>query len=218
MAKSESIIWVSAAYGNPALSKNLVAYPDMEALSPEAKHFQKLIYSSLNGDIISDDELPKEFFGRYHDTRIKSLPDFFKANGFLCVSSRVASVFREFDLEENLYPVHIWQGNRKTKVGKDPFYLLMIKARKQAFLPDHSKSDSFNKIENSSSDRWSMRSWVEDDDTALSANVLEGASLWRDPSVTRAFFLDNELLKALRSAKIRINLKPKKCRLVEETI
>jgi hypothetical protein len=92
--------------------------------------------------------------------------------------------------------------------------MVLVSARKRAFLPDQSNLKSFPKGEGPSGVRWLTKSWVRDGDAALSPDALEGADLWRDPAVKSAIFISDHLLQAFRKAKIRVNLEPKKCRLI----
>jgi hypothetical protein len=133
---------------------------------------------------------------------------------FLCVSERVAVVLREFGLGGDLRPVNLWQGDRTTPVDGGPYHMVLVSARKQAFLPDQSNLESYFKVERPSGVRWLTRSWVRDGDTALSRDALEGAALWRDPAVMASLFISDHLMQAFRKAKIRVNLEPKKCRII----
>ena len=218
MLKSESTVWISGAYRSSSLLKPVRAYPDQKPMTPESKRFADITSRYMEGEPVSDDEIPRVFYGEYKDTWIKSLPDFFSCQTFLTLSERFADVLCNFGLEQDLRPVTLLQGDRETPIQGGPFYILVISARKRAFLPTHSNLKSFSNRTGPSGDYWSGRLSVDDEDTALSPDALEGADLWCDPLVTRVFFLSNRLLMALREAKVTRTLGHRRCRIIESEV
>ncbi|MDR1827557.1 MAG: hypothetical protein LBR29_04450 [Methylobacteriaceae bacterium] len=213
---AEPVVWISAVFRNTALFKRLLAYPGMKWDEPEKLRLQVLIDASVAGDPLPENEIPRDFYGEYKDTRIKSLPDFFLVQGsFLCVSERVAVVLREFGLGGDLRPVNLWQGDKTTPVDGGPYHMVLVSARKCALIPEQSNLESSFKVESPSGVRWTIPGWVKDQDIALSPDALEGAALWRDPAAMAALFISDHLMQAFRKAKIRVNLEPKKCRIIK---
>lgn len=155
--------------------------------------------------------------GTYLTTRINSLPDFFLGGGvYICVSERCADVFRQFDLGQGaLHPVEMWQGNGKSRITEEPFFVLTFGCHKRAFLPELSNPKRFKKFGPEVDPFWLPQLLSDDDDTAVSATALKGPDLWLDPTVQNVFFMSAELERALKAAKVARNIRRSRCRVIE---
>jgi hypothetical protein len=228
VSNSQPTVWISAAYMDPRLRRPLSLYDCFSVMpgTPESRPFEAIIEANKAGEPIPDDDIPGDFYGDYSSTRIEPLHGFFTAKGFLCVTERIAEILRKFGLEKDLRPVGLWMGEAAlrwrevtTPVEGGPYYLLMISARKQAFLPDHSNRQRFDTVAgpfNPTGMRWTAAPWAKDGDAALSTAALTGADLWRDPMVRGALFMSDRLLQAFRKKRMGINLNLVACRIVED--
>lgn len=215
MSKVERV-WISESFNNTRIYARLRlmlhGQPELEETDNETQRLIAMEKRYKRGEGLRQDEVPTRFCGRNSDTRIKSLSDFFFANGYFVVSESCADVFRRFDLGTGgLYPVEIFQGDCKNRVDGS-FFLLNFGCRKQAFLPEESVLERFD-VRNTTPVTWAPFV-IGDDDCAVSQVALEGCDLWIDPLVPSAFFLSDALVQALREAKVTRTIPRARCRVV----
>ena len=160
-------------------------------------------------------KLPNAFAGSYKDTRLKPLPHFFNASGYIVVSDAFAEVLRGFEWQEGLYPVEVFQGNRKTKPNPDQaFFLLGLNSRKDSFLPEKLEKGARVRPYNTTPVIWRMVGDVNDGDCPLSEGALSGFDLWMEERLEGGIFLSDRLVKALKAAKLTRGMPLKRCRIV----
>ena len=137
---NKETVWISGAFGDTSiiapLRRMLHDQLGVEQTMEEMGALAELSERYQTGKAFSEDEIPRRFCGRYGDTRIRSLSDFFYANGYFVVSRRCADVFNQFDLGEGgFFPVEIYHGDRKTRVTGEYFFL-NFGCQKTAFVPE----------------------------------------------------------------------------------
>jgi hypothetical protein len=170
----------------------------------ELRHWAEISTRYGKGLIDDANVLPKVFAGDKWDTRIKKLADFFNAAGFMIVSQRCADVFSSFDLGcGGLYPIQIYQGNRRDLAATDPYYILNFGCQKRAFIPDLSSQTAFyNRIPVEGDYYRYSAVDIANGDCVVSKLAVSGPDIWIDPTVSLAFFMSNRLTQALKSEKL----------------
>jgi hypothetical protein len=176
--------------------------------------------NSRKGQPMPADRFPKRLHGEYRDVHIKKLPDIFMAGGFWVVSAACADVLRQFDLGQTaLYPVEIFQHDKKTRVEGDYFHLAFGEV-KNVFEPD--ETPDATGLSTGATQKpirfWRPRAGFEDGNIAVNKLALEGVDLWIDPSLLRTFFLSDALVKALKAATMTRRFGLRKCRVVAQPV
>ncbi|GAB4525140.1 MAG: hypothetical protein Tsb0019_27190 [Roseibium sp.] len=201
MAKS---VWVSAAMVD---EKRMMPMRSDIALT-NVDDAVEAIRQNNSGVSLPKDRFPNEVFGSSDSGTFEELPDFFSADGYWVVSEACAKVFKGFDLESGgLYPVRIFQKDRKTPVPGD-YYCLNFGSVKEAFQPEGSPKAYKSQH---GGDFWMPPFVVKDGDIAVSEAALAGSDLWVDPKIMSVFFVSGGLAKALKAAKINLGLR--RCRI-----
>jgi hypothetical protein len=160
------------------------------------------------GEPLTSDFFPTEVFADYKDKKEKRQPDLFMAAGAWTVSAACAAVLRQFDLGAgNLYPIKLFQHDRKTPVDGE-YFCLNFGARKTAVLTDQSPRIGKPYPNH---DIWQPPGGMQDNDIAVSEEALEGPDLWIDTQMRSAFFVSDALAQALRVAKVSRPFKLRKC-------
>ncbi|PWR25316.1 imm11 family protein [Zavarzinia aquatilis] len=212
MKKTEPCAWVSRAFMNTMLVRYVT--PEGNLIDPRWNDLRWLadtMTRNQRGEALPAERFPAELYGKYSLKKINKLPDFCDALGYWVVSAAMADVLRQFDLgHTSLYPTRVYQHDRKTPVEGE-YYCLNFGERKASFLAD--ASPRANKVY-PNQDIWALSLAPKNDDIALSANALEGVDLWtEEPRFTRAFFLSDRLVTALRDAKLTRYLGLFRCRI-----
>ncbi len=208
-AMTGKTVWVSRAMMDTTLVKGFasdVAEVDKTAAVEAMK-------ASGKGLPLPEERFPKKMYGKYPDERKKRQPNLFMAGGFWTVSEEFADVLRRFDLgQTGLYPVDLFQHDRVTPV-EGTYFCLAFGETKECFQPDASPNarvPSYPPKE----PYWRLPAAPKDYDFALISNALVGVDLWIDPKVYDAFFLSNQLVEALKAAKLTRRLGLTRCRLL----
>ena len=167
------------------------------------------IRQNNSGVPLPKDRFPNEVFGSSDAGTFQELPDFFSADGYWAVSEACAEVLKGFDLGSGgLYPVRIFQKDRKTPVPGD-YYCLNFGSVKETFQPEGSPKAYKSQH---GGDFWMPPFVVKDGDIAVSRAALAGSDLWVDPKMERAFFVSGGLANALKAAKLNLGLR--RCKIV----
>ena len=209
--RADNAPWASLALRSPCLNMSL--RPDLEVWDEdriiEAKRRNE------GGEALSAEWFPTELYA-WEDApwyRPEKLGDIFFADAYWVVSEKAASVLRQFDLGHGaLYPVTIYQKNRKTPVDHQ-YYCINFGHVKKALLPELSPGVRPRRGRGLEGQYW-PKGKVENGDIVVSCAALEGADLWIDPQLKGAFFLSHALGRALKAAKASKNFALYKCRLV----
>jgi hypothetical protein len=218
MSKVERV-WFSNSFNNTSIYARLRLMlheqPGIKRTDEEKERLADMFKRYNDGIGLSNGDMPLKFCGENTDTRLKKLPHFFYADGFFVVSEQCAEIFRQFELGNGgLHPVEIFQGDRRTRLA-DSFFLLSLGCQKQAFLPEHSNPERFERLATTPV-RW-LSFIVGDDDCAVSRDALIGCDLWVDTNVRKGLFLSDPLVKALRAAKVTRTINLARCRVIEST-
>ncbi|MFL9498841.1 imm11 family protein [Rhodopseudomonas palustris] len=167
------------------------------------------------GESLNQSCFPEEIFAdrdaRESDYR---LPDIFFAGSYWAVSKAAADVLRQFDLGGGgLFPVKVLRKDRQTPVGGE-WFCINFGNRKQAFRLAESVPMRETYVRNGEK-AWRLRVVLKDNDLAVSQAANNGPDIWLDPIVAAAFFLSDELGKALVKAKADKGFFLHKCRVVQ---
>lgn len=198
-------VWASRAFMDSTRIKPFTADP-----LPTGMGLGQMAELNQAGERMSAEHFPKEIFAEYPDKKEERQPDLILAAGAVVISAACADVLRQFDLgHSSLYPIKLFQHDRKTPVEGD-YFCLNIGERKDAFLPEHSPL-----VRVLGSQRLKMPPTLQDDDIAVSPAALAGPDLWVSPPLIRVFFLSDRLTQALRAAKMGKVFGFRACRVVE---
>lgn len=202
-------VWVSAAMGDSRLILRLVA--DIVERNPEEAI--AVINANGAGIPLPAGRFPQNLFGDPSSRTVRKLPDFFYANGFWCVSARVAEILDQHDLGGGaVYPVMAWQKDRTTRIAGE-YFCLNFGSTKTALVPKESprlRQNPYARLP-----AYNLPFVPEDGDVAVDRHALEGPDLWVDPALQRAFFLSGRLAGALEQARLAHPLALFACRVTE---
>ena len=201
--------WVSQAF----MDTTIVRYLLSEGYIADPHREVEIMNRNVRGVPMSAEHFPKEIYGEYRTSRIKKLPDLCNAGDTWLVSAALAGVLREFDLgRTSLYPTKVLQFDRKTPVEGE-YLCINFGERKASFLPEESPKA---KRVYPDQDIWKLSLDPKDDDVVLGAGALEGPDLWlEEPRFTKAFFLSDRLVRALRDAKLARHFGLRRCRVID---
>ncbi|MEM7748547.1 MAG: hypothetical protein AAF346_09875 [Pseudomonadota bacterium] len=189
--------WITTAMGDTTLMHGF-RDNEFDGKKDKAKRFQLRA-----GFAQAEEDLPSRFVGSKRTRKPGSPPPpyLFTAGGLLAMNKSCAEVLRGFDLGDGgLHPITLWEADEVTPVPGD-YYLLNFGARKEALLVDQSP----HAREVRELKKWSfILDAVLPGEPAcmLTSNALEGADMWCDPLVTRAVFVSERLVSALREAEM----------------
>lgn len=154
-----------------------------------------------------------------HETYENLPPVFVGGGGGVSVCREMADVFRRFDLVEaslgtgGVYPIQLYLHDRVTPVRSD-YFVLVYGGNKDGLIPEESHGLRVGKYASMPPTSW-MVSEPKDGDIAVRSSVRSGADLWFDPKLTRAVFMSDRLVQALREAGFAKHFRPVRCRVVE---
>ncbi|RBW45407.1 hypothetical protein DS901_04075 [Loktanella sp. D2R18] len=215
LMKKETV-WVSRAMSDSTLVKAITC----DELKTDPDPIIETMENSRKGKPMPADRFPKRLHGEYRDVHIKKLPDIFLAGGFWVVSAACADVLCQFDLGQTaLYPVEIFQYDKKTRVEGDYFHLAFGEV-KNVFEPDETPDVRVaSALRNPKPNGyWRLNFTLSDGDTAVNKSALEGVGLWIDPSLLDIFFMSDALVQALKAAKLTRRFGLRKCRVVAQPV
>jgi len=138
----------------------------------------------------------------------QKLPHFFTSS-WIFASKELADVLRQFDVGGGLYPVDIYQEDRKTRVP-GTYLHLNIGTAKNALLAEQSPGVG---------DPYGMgvllfNAPLNDDEITLSDVALSGPDIWVDPNLSSAIFFSDRLWTAMKLAKVHTPFRAKRCRIL----
>lgn len=164
------------------------------------------------GDVMNEADYPEAIWVSGPGTKpFVRLPDFFYGFGFWAVSAPCADVLRQFDLGlGRLAPVNVFQKDRATPVGENPWYCWNFGNKKSCLLAEDSKN-----LEPFPGDRWIIRATLIDNDLALSAAARQSPDVWIDPKLVDGLFVSDRLGQALKKAKFAAAFRLLKCRILD---
>jgi len=153
---------------------------------------------------------------RNRDQKIGRLPDFCNAGAFWTLSGAFADVLRQFNLgQTRLYPVQVFQFDRKTPVEGE-YFTLAFGETKDTLLPEVSR---LRRPSYSSPDALEWKLIIggyKDGDVVLAPAALDGVDLWMESKLRSAFLLSDALVTALKAAKLTRRLSLRRCTVESE--
>ena len=216
--RGEGEVWISEGLLTTYSSKPLMTRQSKENLSRSAE----AVTLNQRGAPLPRERFPEEAWGDEDAAAtIERLPHMFSVRGFPTVSSEVAAIMRDFDLGQGaLYPIDIYQRNRKRLIGT--FHCLNIGNVKDTFLPEHSPTAkpmrSFRKPKPGDPPRpvkFEGPSKTSKGDMTLTADALQGPDLWLEAKVNKMLFLSGPLARAIRKARVERGFRMRACTVVE---
>jgi hypothetical protein len=201
-------VWISDCRADSTLIIGMGS--DFSERSPDLS--EKASIMRLMSQTVPVEMLPQMFWEKNSNRTPRKLPNFFVGNGNWIVSRKAADIISKFDLGDGgLYPVEIFQSDRKTPVEGE-FLCLNVGAQKSAFLPEQSP----RAFKQPDLERWTLPSAPKDDVFHVSAAALRGPDVWWDPRVRSGFFLSEALGAALKKAGMVKAFRLYRCLVVED--
>ncbi|MDI4637910.1 MULTISPECIES: hypothetical protein [Halomonadaceae] len=140
---------------------------------------------AVRGEPMPAERFPREMYVASEFDNITSVPDIF-TSGFWVVSARFAAVLRRFDLGKTaLYPVKLFQHDRKTPFEGEYFTLAFGETR-DTFVPE--ESPEAMKFPFTKKNLWVASLGREDNGLALSDDALQGVDLWMEKNKAMFFY------------------------------
>ena len=164
------------------------------------------------GEPLPEIRFPRKLYVKKSRKNYNGLPDFFLGGGFWIVSAPFAEVLNQSNLgKSSLYPVNLFKRNQKTPFEGE-YFILNFGETMTAFEPDQTPNVKvYGGVKSRPPGRWTIPFGSE---VAIKKAALEGPDLWLDPSVPSTFFLSDDLVQALKKAKLTRELSLKRCRIV----
>ena len=219
----EKTVWMSDAMHDSTLIKaftNVEIEAELEAAGqvgsdPADRVVGDAMRRNKSGEPLPANRFPQSLHVSRKGKRYSKLPEMFSAGGFWVVSAACAEIMGQFNLgKSSLYPVAFFQHDQKTPIDGEYFYLNFGETLK-AFDPDQTPNVRvYGLIKSPPTGFWEIPVNVVDGDVAINKSALNGPDLWLDPSVPKKFFLSDDLVQALKKAKLTRRFKLKKCRIV----
>ncbi len=202
-------VWVSGAMMDSSLIKGFktdISEVDLH-LTVVAQRCQQ------RAEPLPAERYPRAMYGDTPFTNIKKLPDFCNAGAFWTVSGAFADVLRQFNLgQTRLYPVQVFQFDRKTPVEGE-YFMLAFGETKDTLRPEVSRLEQ-GSYSNPNAQEWKLiLGGYKDGDVVLAPAALDGVDLWMESKLRRAFLLSDALVTALKAVKLTRRLSLRRCRI-----
>jgi len=191
-------VWVSF----PLLSQGFLAPVHSDIRLADLKHAGTIARLYDDGVLLDAAQLPGAFFGKYRDKPVGTLPDFFLAGGYYCVSAACAGLLGQFQLGSGtLFPVPFFDYDRATAV-EGSFFLLANLERKEVLNPGHSIGV---RRTYQGYDIWSPPVGAKKDGQVAVNDIDQvNADLWIDPRLQLSLFFRGELVHAMRADGLKV--------------
>lgn len=201
-------VWVSRAMQDSRLFKNGTS----NSWENERDKARDTIERAKNGEPLPSDAFPTECYNDIEGRHVTNLPPLFEFAALWMVTGEMAEVLRQFELgKTSLYPVELYQRNRRTRVPGE-YFILNIGETKCTL--DVERSQEGIKKE-APSLPWQLKSTIADDEVVLSNDAPEGPDLWFEDVMWQAIFFNGAVFKALRAAKLTRRLPLRRCRILD---
>ncbi len=173
--------------------------------------------TEYEGKPTPEDCIVREAYGDDEVGFVEKLPHTFSLNGHITISRKVLDLFANFNLgDAEIFPVKIFQKDRKTPVKGEFFVINPYRNRKMILLPEQSRPKVLDGPHDGIyGDFWSFHKLPADGDIAVSADALDaGADIWVDPRLLNTLFLSAALGDALRREGLARGWRPRKARVM----
>lgn len=179
-------------------------------------HVRQAIQKGGSGEPLQRGELP-EASAVYDASRFAKSKVLFSAGGFMAAKGKLAEILLEADFGPGggLIPYTIYEADETTPLP-GPFYLLNFGAHEPCFRPDESQR-VYAASPTAPYERnvWSA-SGLQDGDVAVSSRALSGSDIWIERALSGAIFMSDRLAAKLLKAKLGLNFRLTRCRVVDE--
>ncbi|MCB1428895.1 MAG: hypothetical protein KDJ66_07200 [Nitratireductor sp.] len=150
------------------------------------------------GETLSPGQFPRRIWGDRHSKPMKRLPDLFYANGWWCVSQRALAILAAHDMGANQFSeVEILQRDRATPVA-GRFFAINIVERKDTL--EEAASNGLQRNPYSIMPVFNLPFVASPGDVAIRRIAADGADLWIEQRLQRAFLVSSPLAQALAQA------------------
>lgn len=201
--------WVSCAMLDERLYGLLI---ETDIAERDLERAGDAVWRNNTGEPLASDWFPSAAW-RSKDARgnLATLPDLFPAGGYWVVSASVAETMRAFNLGQGtLYPLQLLRRDRSTPMS-GAYFCINFGNVKRAFRGDQSSAHPSGYDDGI----WKLPyPGPQDNDLAVSREALDGADIWVDPALVRAFFMSDRLGKALKAANLNKAFTLRKCKLL----
>ncbi|EFO30606.1 hypothetical protein TRICHSKD4_4201 [Roseibium sp. TrichSKD4] len=153
----------------------------------------------------------------FDEKRWSKVKDLFALEGFYAVKGKLAEILKQFDLGgTDLVEFPIYQADKTTQLP-GPYYFLNLGSRKDSFLIEKTNGARLlGRHAQTGEEVWGGPMVPKDGDVAVSSAALEGADLWVEPKYTGKIFISGPLHDAIEAARLKIDFRFTKARIVEE--
>ncbi|TYC65078.1 hypothetical protein FMN63_21835 [Stappia sp. BW2] len=142
--------------------------------------------------------------------QLSNLPDVFDSSEMV-VSKNVLNVFDKFDMgKAQFHPISLYSDDGN--LLSDHFFIWNFGNIKETILPDASKNLDENRLSTGTTYRPPMRGL--EGYVAVTADALDGPSIWVDPRVRRTLFATGQLVESLNAAGLDKYFQFRQCRIV----
>lgn len=191
---AEGDFWVSAVLNET----RYVVGTDRDSEEPAWK-------SIAQRELPAAEDLPARLYAVERDVKFeKRLPDLFTGRGGTKISSKLAEVFRPFNLGLGwMCPAKLYLYDRLTPTNHE-FFLIMWEARQLLDVENsvglRGYSVTRHQPDPPPPDVWGMPWELNNGDIAITPRGLNGLDLWYDPKLRGGLFFSDRLCRALRDA------------------
>jgi hypothetical protein len=191
--------------------------PAEDRIPPSPRHAQEAYTKCGQGYTIRPDQFPEGVAVWNEQAFAKRVKDIWWAGPFLTVNQKIADVISAFDLGSGgLVPVPLFKADLETPWPEKHYYI-NYGGPKNALVPEASEKVDFEyEIPTTGKKKYEIAPYMTDYDVALSRAALTGADIWIEESLDSKLFLSGALVDALVAADINVDLRLKKCRIVED--
>ena len=188
--------------------------PAQFEIPPTPKHAQAAYQAHAKGQKIEHAQFP-EGMAVWNEKAFAKMKDFLWAGPFLTVKQKVADVLSRFDLGGGeLVPVPLLKADLVTS-WPEPYYYINYGGPKDTLVPEASRDVRVLATDPGSGEKhYKVPSGFKDGDIALSMEARLGADIWVEKYIYSKLFLSGALVDALLAAKIDVDLRLAKCRIV----
>ncbi|WP_029059977.1 hypothetical protein [Stappia stellulata] len=149
-----------------------------------------------------DEKLEREDFAEaayvFDPKRWSRVKDFFAVDGFICVKGKLAELLKEFDFGDGeLVEFPIYEMDKTTRLPGESKKAKLLARKKETGV-----------------EIWERPIEPSDGDVAVSGSALDDADLWVDPKLYSALFMSGQLHDAIEAAKLGIDFRFSRARIV----
>lgn len=173
----------------------------------------------VKGGLVERHEFPEASYIFKEKIFKKNLLDFLYIDAFYGVTGKLARILQDFNFGEGggLIPYPIYQKDKITPYEGEFFLLNFGRGcQKDTFLAEESNLKAFRSLRTEEKHGYELWAPVSEngDDFALSEDVLNGPDLWFEKKINGCFFVSDRLAKVLNEARLNVDFRLSKCRII----